>query len=141
MPSRNTSAKACELARRSPKDTGCASISNFSDILLRLTHTPGAVMRARYVHKHRARPLGCPDGGPANLTTRLRTRALAVTIDPKRHNKAQKRSRRHRRLEVDNREASNRVDRSHSMSKKMDAPSNDRESLTAGYRIAANARF
>jgi hypothetical protein len=37
---------------------------------------------------------------------------------PKRH---KKRSRRCRRLEGDNREASNRVDRSHSMSKKMDA--------------------
>jgi hypothetical protein len=41
-----------------------------------------------------------------------------------------KKSRRRRRLEVDNREASNRVDRSHSMSMKMDGASNDRESLT-----------
>jgi hypothetical protein len=52
---------------------------------------------------------------------------------------AQKKSRRRRRLEGDNREASNRVDRSHSMSMKMDAHSNDRESLTTGYQIAANA--
>src|SRR5882757_7572714 len=37
MPSRNRSAKACELASRSPKDTGCDSfIIGFSD----MTQTP-----------------------------------------------------------------------------------------------------
>jgi hypothetical protein len=41
----------------------------------------------------------------------------------------------------DNREASNRVDRSHSMSMKMDANSNGRESLTGPYRIAAKPRY
>src|SRR5882757_4362524 len=48
MPSRNRSAKACELASRSPKDTGWDSfIIGFSD----MTHTPHSI-QGRYKPRH-----------------------------------------------------------------------------------------
>src|ERR1035437_4589855 len=52
-----------------------------------------------------------------------------------------KKSRRRRRLEVDNREASNKEDRSHSMSMKIDDQSNDPEGLTTLKELPSNAGF
>src|SRR6185437_5902883 len=90
------------------------------------------LLRARKrLGKHRLLVVPCPDRQPQTLQhsclESLRARGLvraALTQN------GTKKSRRCRRLKGDNREASNRVDRSHSMSMKMDVTSNERESLT-----------
>src|SRR5664280_427868 len=118
MPSRNRSAKTCELASRAPNDTGCKSFTDFSAITLRLTlHRDCYAPRVRIS----IAPAGpeCPDRDAQTL--RHSCRASLSARPPCGRNcpgMGQKKSRRRRRLEVDNREASNRVDRSHSMSMK-----------------------
>src|SRR6478735_6357598 len=103
MPSRNRSAKTCELASLAPNDTGSALFKNLSMTLYALPTRSGFAL------------VGL---------------AASIAVGPALTQNGTKKSRRRRRLEVDNREASNRVDRSHSMSMKMDGASNDRESLT-----------
>src|SRR5207237_9894664 len=112
MPSLNRPAKACELASFSLNKTGPAPWAVFSDI--------------RYAsHTHNLISRGCPavQHPRATLADIVSERVPRLQKHRFRgHNQAsaranKKRSRRCRRLEGANREASNRVDRSHSTSR------------------------
>src|SRR5262245_25287217 len=109
MPSRNSAEKTWELASRSPNDTSPLSLAIFSDITQRPTERVSlapdrrrcpAPETATCCYSCRKATAGCPEMAQENsCETRKGTG---------------KKSRRCRRLKVDNREASNRVDRSHS---------------------------
>src|SRR5579859_2301903 len=104
MPSRNSAANTGELASRSPKETALASTERFSDMYA--SHRATIARQSRCVQGRRgeaadmvALSAGSPVGVPKHLKTNKKEPPLPAA-------------------QGDNREASNRVDRSHSMSRR-----------------------
>src|SRR6476646_5804933 len=99
MPSRKSVAKICELASRSLKDTAPASLKRFSD--MGTPHTKPNIAR-----------LGSQVQRPTQASSRHSFRPTAAARP-----RSTKKEPPLPAAQGDNREASNRVDRSHSMSR------------------------